>query len=220
MGTVWFLVNNYFGVRTVSISERLKEERELTGFSQTKFGQIGGVTKKTQMLYESGERAPDAVYLRGVAQIGVDVQYVLTGLRSTNLDELMLTDEFVSETARERGKWLAGLPLAPQIPVVRKAHKFLSHMLVMMATGQLQEEDIDVLEGMAARLAKPPAEKGEEKTALGQPKTAVVLDTEHKERSAGPKILSTEYAGKRAGPQVLGQNAKSAPKKKNKDEAS
>lgn len=158
MGTVWFLVKNYLGVHTVSISERLKEERELTGFNQTKFGEIGGVTKKTQMLYESGERSPDAVYLRGVAQIGVDVQYVLTGHRSLNLGELMLTEEFVAETARERGKSLGGLPLAPQVPVVRKAHKFLSQLIVLVATGQMQEEDIDVLAGIAARLAGPEPE--------------------------------------------------------------
>lgn len=218
MGTVWFLVNNYLGVRTVSISDRLKEERELTGFSQTKFGQMGGVTKKTQMLYESGERAPDAVYLRGVAQIGVDVQYVLTGLRSKNLDELMLTDEFVSETARERGKWLGGLPLAPQIPVVRKAHKFVSHMLAMMASGQLQEADVDVLDGMAARLARPPAEAANENAEAGHPPNAVMLDTDYKGKRTGPQILGEEHTGRRTGPAVVGKEATVA-KKRRKGEA-
>jgi len=86
----------------VSISERLKEERLVTKLNQTDFGAIGGVTKKTQMLYESGERMPDAAYLRAVAGVGVDVQYVLLGVRSTNIGDIMLSDGFVQETRGER----------------------------------------------------------------------------------------------------------------------
>lgn len=102
MGTERFPVKIFFGVHSVSIAERLKQERLKTGYNQTRFGAIGGVTKKTQMLYESGERMPDAVYLRAVAGVGVDVQYVLLGVPSQNLGEVMLSDEFVSETGRER----------------------------------------------------------------------------------------------------------------------
>lgn len=65
----------------VSIGERLREVRAKTGLSQEKFAQCGGVTKKTQMLYEAGERAPDAKYLSGIALLEhVDVLYVLTGV--------------------------------------------------------------------------------------------------------------------------------------------
>ncbi len=46
--------------------------------SQLAFGELGGVTKKTQGLYESGERSPDALYLSAIAA-KVDVLYVLTG---------------------------------------------------------------------------------------------------------------------------------------------
>lgn len=49
------------------------------GLSQTVLGEAGGVTKKSQMLYESGDRSPDASYLAAVAQTGVDIAYVLTG---------------------------------------------------------------------------------------------------------------------------------------------
>lgn len=51
------------------------------GLTQPQIGEIGGVTKKTQMLYESGERSPDASYLSAVAAHGVDVMYLLTGQR-------------------------------------------------------------------------------------------------------------------------------------------
>lgn len=65
----------------VSIGERLREERVRLGMSQTVFGEAGGVTKKTQMLYEGGERAPDAVYLHALSVAGIDVGYVVTGER-------------------------------------------------------------------------------------------------------------------------------------------
>lgn len=49
------------------------------GLSQTAFGEVGGVTKKSQMLYESGERSPDALYLAAIADTGINITYVLTG---------------------------------------------------------------------------------------------------------------------------------------------
>lgn len=63
----------------VSLGERLREERERLGLSQTLFGDLAQVTKKTQMLYEGGQRSPKADYLTVIAEQGVDVQYVLTG---------------------------------------------------------------------------------------------------------------------------------------------
>lgn len=94
----------------MSIGERLREERTRLELSQEKLGAIGGVQKRAQINYESGERQPDALYLRGVAQIGVDVQYVLLGVRSANLDQVMLSDEFVEETSQERVKAVSVLP--------------------------------------------------------------------------------------------------------------
>jgi phage repressor protein C with HTH and peptisase S24 domain len=66
----------------VSLGERLREERERLGMSQTQFGDLAQVTKKTQMLYEGDQRSPKADYLTAIAEQGVDVQYVLTGNRS------------------------------------------------------------------------------------------------------------------------------------------
>lgn len=83
----------------VSIGERLREERVRLGMSQTSFGEAGGVTKKSQMLYEGGERAPDAAYLHAVSSAGVDVGYVITGKRDPSLPaldsaELSLLDSY------------------------------------------------------------------------------------------------------------------------------
>lgn len=68
----------------VSLGDRLREERERLGMNQTQFGDLAGVTKKTQMLYEGEQRSPKADYLTSIAQAGVDVQYLLTGNRSVS----------------------------------------------------------------------------------------------------------------------------------------
>ncbi len=72
-----------------TIGERLKDERLRLGLNQTIFAGAGGVKKGAQIQYESDRRNPDAAYWTAVATfLGVDVQYVLTGVRSANLDEI------------------------------------------------------------------------------------------------------------------------------------
>lgn len=66
----------------MSIGERLREERERIGLSQTALAQIGGVGKTTQIKYEKGASSPDSAYLSAVSDEGVDVFYVLKGQRS------------------------------------------------------------------------------------------------------------------------------------------
>lgn len=64
------------------IALRLKEERERLGLTQEAFAQCGKVSERAQQRYESGERIPDAQYLSCIGDIGVDVQYVIMGIRS------------------------------------------------------------------------------------------------------------------------------------------
>ncbi|MEG3080852.1 S24 family peptidase [Halomonas sp. 5021] len=66
----------------MNIGERLKEERERIGLSQTALAQIGGVGKTTQIKYEKGASSPDSAYLSAVSDEGVDIFYVLKGHRS------------------------------------------------------------------------------------------------------------------------------------------
>ncbi|PHN59863.1 hypothetical protein AO268_17490 [Pseudomonas sp. ICMP 8385] len=65
----------------MGIGERLKEERERLGLSQTDFAALAGASKNSQYNYEKGERSPDAAYLAAVAGVGLDVLYVVTGER-------------------------------------------------------------------------------------------------------------------------------------------
>ena len=50
--------------------------------NQTEFASAGGVQKQAQFTYEKGLRYPDASYLTGLAERGVDVLYLLTGRTS------------------------------------------------------------------------------------------------------------------------------------------
>ncbi len=63
----------------IKLGERLKSERAKTGFNQADFGANGAVSKASQVGYESGANAPDAVYLTRLAA-HIDLLYVLTGV--------------------------------------------------------------------------------------------------------------------------------------------
>lgn len=51
--------------------------------SQVAFAAIGGSGKHSQINYEAGRRAPDTTYLTAIAQAGVDLAYILTGIRGS-----------------------------------------------------------------------------------------------------------------------------------------
>lgn len=81
-----------------TVGDRLKEERERLGLSQAALGETCGVQKRTQINYEKGERAPDALYLAAFDRVGGDVMYVLTGRKTAPAllppDEAMLLDRY------------------------------------------------------------------------------------------------------------------------------
>lgn len=65
-----------------TLGGRLKEERERLGLTQAAMAEVGGVSKRSQTGWEQGRAVPDANYLTAAAAAGMDVQYVLTGLRT------------------------------------------------------------------------------------------------------------------------------------------
>lgn len=84
-----------------SIGERLLEERERMGLSQSELAEICGVTMRSQRNYEKGEREPDASYLAALTTTKADVLYILTGQRTGGVpppqlapDEAALLDNY------------------------------------------------------------------------------------------------------------------------------
>lgn len=67
-----------------NFSERLKSERQRLNLSQEELGEACGVKKLAQFNYEKGERTPDANYLIKAAELGLDIQYILTGVAVSN----------------------------------------------------------------------------------------------------------------------------------------
>lgn len=81
-------------VSDLSAGERLREERIRLALSQEDLAQVGRVTRNTQGSYERGGRNADTAYLAAVAALGIDILYVVTGLRTPALLEgLSLPEE-------------------------------------------------------------------------------------------------------------------------------
>ncbi|MBI5921287.1 MAG: helix-turn-helix transcriptional regulator [Betaproteobacteria bacterium] len=60
---------------------RLKEERKRLGKTQAEFAEAGGVGRLSQIQYENESTAPTTRYLSGIANLGVDLAYLLLGVR-------------------------------------------------------------------------------------------------------------------------------------------
>lgn len=92
-----------------NFSERLKEERIRLDLSQAELGELCGVKKLAQFNYEKGERFPDANYLMQAILIGVDVNYLLTGQRSSNVlptDEVLILEKYRQASPMLRNQML------------------------------------------------------------------------------------------------------------------
>lgn len=63
------------------IGERLRDERVRLGLTQIEIAEKLEVASKTQGLYERNARNPTTEYLQGAAKLGMDVNYIITGLR-------------------------------------------------------------------------------------------------------------------------------------------
>lgn len=71
----------------MGIAERLKEERQRLGLSQTAFAALAGATKSAQIKWEGGgSSVPTASALAGFADAGADILYIITGKRTVDPD--------------------------------------------------------------------------------------------------------------------------------------
>ena len=63
-------------------SERLKTEREALGMSQQALAERLGIALRSQQNYEAGSRVPDATYLTHLGELGADVLFLVSGVRT------------------------------------------------------------------------------------------------------------------------------------------
>jgi transcriptional regulator with XRE-family HTH domain len=68
----------------MEIGVRLSEERTRLGYSQADICGSCGISKRSYIHYESGDRSPDAEFLGAASKIGMDIQFIVIGIRSAN----------------------------------------------------------------------------------------------------------------------------------------
>lgn len=85
-----------------TFGERLREERARLGMKQAEMAQAGGVTRTTQHIYEQDIRAPDLGYLDLLRKKGVDLSYIVLGVRRVEeaADDLHLNRQTLSNVYR------------------------------------------------------------------------------------------------------------------------
>lgn len=75
------------------IGSRLREERERLELSQETLAGNCEVSRRTQVAWEKGEQFPNAEVLSQMATIGIDVLYVLTGVRGAIAQRQLSAEE-------------------------------------------------------------------------------------------------------------------------------
>jgi transcriptional regulator with XRE-family HTH domain len=120
------------------IGERLRAERERLGLTQQGLAEKLGVQRQALVLYEAGERTPTAEKLADLDRAGADVNFVVTGRRSGELDpphkqELELAMATVLLLCQ-------GAPKRPtEVEVLRLAFSLTESLRVARKTGRNEE---------------------------------------------------------------------------------
>ncbi|EAS0531573.1 helix-turn-helix domain-containing protein [Salmonella enterica] len=76
------------GIERADIAIRFTEERAKSGYSQRDLANQLGVSVETVRRYEAGLSRIDAEFLAKAAGFGMDVQYILVGIRTNNIKEV------------------------------------------------------------------------------------------------------------------------------------
>ena len=120
----------------MNLNERIKEERERLGYSQTAFAALAEASKHSQINWEKGVGTPTAAVLAAWAAHGLDVLYVVTGQRSGVA---------------------AAAPVAAEPPAAQLSRRALAVAQNYEATS---EEGKKIIEAAAFAAAKPAAKRG------------------------------------------------------------
>ncbi|EAM4462184.1 transcriptional regulator [Salmonella enterica subsp. enterica serovar Oranienburg] len=87
----WLSTDVAMEIMRVEMAVRLVEERARLGYSQVSFANQLDISREGLRLYETGQRSIGAEFLAKAAMLGVDVQYVLTGVESQNRKDVSKT---------------------------------------------------------------------------------------------------------------------------------
>ena len=91
----------------IEIGRRLEEERERLDLTQPELVSLCGGSKRSLVDWESGKILPNTAFLSATAKIGVDVSYVLSGIRSSSQIDITKEEQALLDNYRnadEEGK--------------------------------------------------------------------------------------------------------------------
>lgn len=94
------------------IGSRLREERERLALNQDSFAELAGAKRRTLVDWEKGVSSPTAIQLNALSNAGVDVQYVVVGVRSMQAlpaKEMFLLDVFMKASKERQDAALGAL---------------------------------------------------------------------------------------------------------------
>lgn len=106
----------------MSICERLREERERLGLSQAAMAEVAEVSVRSQSGWETGRNTPSTEAYQRWVKIGVDINYIITGVRvgamppSLPADEEVLLNTYRAAPETVRNAALAVLLSGGQAP--------------------------------------------------------------------------------------------------------
>lgn len=84
------------------LATRLRRERERLGLTQQEFADKVGVSRMSQVNYESGKRYPGEAYFKALeAMEGLDVLYLWTGRRQEDLNDETAGAQFLFRATAE-----------------------------------------------------------------------------------------------------------------------
>ena len=87
------------------IGSRIREERERLALNQESFAELAGAKRRTLVDWEKGVSSPTAFQLNALSQAGVDIQYVVIGVRSAQAlpaKEMFLLELFMKASEELR----------------------------------------------------------------------------------------------------------------------
>ena len=108
---------------------RLRSERNRLGITQTQLASAGGISKPTQVAYESDTYVPDLQYLERISSADVDKIFVVTGKTTSQF----VTEHFdwklhqevvevVMELSDELGVQLPAVKLSGLVRILYEKH--------------------------------------------------------------------------------------------------
>lgn len=125
------------------IATRLVEERARIGYSQADFARALGVSRETVRRYEIAATTISAEFLAEAVSLGMDVQYILVGVRSQNM-----------ERAEQAATQDAPKYQAQTISVSENGDVINTHTYKKITKAEVKPGDEHISEWQASRLKK------------------------------------------------------------------